>query len=128
MQKKFCILGRDFYPYQFSLLNLCEDLHMFHTGSLEIYEAAPIYIAVKYIRDSLKNWRKTPVSRWAAYDEAVRMLCTVAINEVTARPDWGDIVKCAVQELRDGKVDWEYFENVCACVVEVKCKEEMKNV
>jgi hypothetical protein len=102
---------------------------MFHTGSLEIYEAAPIYIAVKYIRDSLKNWsRKTPVSHWAAYDEAVRMLCTVAINEVTARPDWGDIVKCAVQELRDGKVDWDYFETVCDCVVELPREERKENV
>lgn len=117
--RKFCILGHDFYPYQLGLLDLCEFLHMFHTGSLEIYEAYPIYIAVKYLRDSLKGWRKTPISRSVIYDEAVRNLCTVALNDVTSRGDWREIMRCAKEEYDKGFVRLDYFNEKCQMPEEV---------
>ncbi len=84
----FKILDKEYHKYEKGLLELAEMLHMEKTGASEGANPEDLYIAVEYISQSLEDWRNPPSNITMIYDEAVRMLLTVAVKEFKeARPD-----------------------------------------
>ncbi len=62
-EEKCIILGKEYRRYQYSLLLLCDFLHMYCNGNIEVYEPITPYVAKKYLEWRLENWRKKTYSK-----------------------------------------------------------------
>ena len=75
--EEYTILGKTFHRYQYSVLQLCERLHMYLNCSMEWYDPIGPYVTYKYLIHRKANWR---VSR-CSFDDHVWALMSAVIDE-----------------------------------------------
>lgn len=75
--ENFELYGVKYFRYQYSVLEMCEVVHSFVTGSANYWEPLTPYVAAFYLKERLKNWRAAK----NIYDAAVRKLILAAVDE-----------------------------------------------
>lgn len=75
--EKYRILGMEFYRYQYSVMELCEQVHSYSVGTMDCYEALTPYVAFAYLVKRVSKWH---VCR-SNFDEIVLKLVKETIRE-----------------------------------------------
>jgi hypothetical protein len=75
--EKYVILDREYFRYQFSILELCELVHSYSIGTIDCYEPLTPFVAFSYIKKREEKWR---VCR-SLFDEIVLNLIKETISE-----------------------------------------------
>ena len=70
-----------------TLLEICQDLHMYNTGSCDSlhYDKEVRDLMVYILETALNHWVHGSKSRWKAYDDAVLHIVQVTLNEYYTR-------------------------------------------
>lgn len=89
------ILGHTFFRYQFDLLGLCVNLHMYINGSMECYTPIEPFVTYKYLIFRRYMWIKTRYM----FDDYVYLVLNETIREYEERPGHKPTEKDALKYL-----------------------------
>lgn len=96
MEESTIIAGATYYRHQFSILRLCEILHMYSNGALEGCRPESMYVALAYLRWRYENWNES-IGNNANYDQNVEWLVGQAIDDCDAAKEFpGRVLRPAV--------------------------------
>lgn len=76
--EKYSIIGRDFFRYQYSILQLCEIVNQYVNGNLDCYEPVTPFVAYSFLCHRIDNWKIRNIS--ADFDNAAKSLLEVAVK------------------------------------------------
>jgi len=75
--EKYSILVWTFYRLQFSVLELCENLHMYVNGGIDCYEPLTPYVSYSFLKKRLEYWIKSE----SQFDGCVKKLIEASVFE-----------------------------------------------